>query len=158
MANNENVLTVRLSESILLKLENLVDVRNRELERIGMKKIGKKEIVEEAIKEIYFRMINRTRDPDVVERVQAMVHDEVKSSLGNLHRKTDEILFLSIKNDYGNKIFYRSPSVLPSPKDRAEAISIIVNEPSRWDDALEEYMKKKWMSEKEHVHKGGDKE
>ena len=60
--------------------------------------------------------------------------------------------------DYGNKIFYRSPSVLPSPKDRAEAISIIVNEPSRWDDALEEYMKKKWMSEKEHVHKGGDKE
>ena len=158
MANNENVLTVRLSESILLKLENLVDVRNRELERIGMKKIGKKEIVEEAIKEMYFKMINRTRDPDVVERVQAMVHDEVESSLGNLHRKTDEILFLSIKNDYGNKIFYRSPSVLPSPKDRAEAISIIVNEPSRWDDALEEYMKKKWMSEKEHVHKGGDKE
>lgn len=158
MTNNENVLTVRLNESILLKLENLVEARNRELERIGMKKIGKKEIVEEAIKEMYFRMINRTRDPDVVERVQSMVHDEVESSLENLHRKTDEILFLSIKNDYGNKIFYRSPSVLPSPKDRAEAISIIINEPSRWDDALEEYMKKKWMSEKEHVHKRGDKE
>jgi hypothetical protein len=158
MAKNDNVLTVRISESSISKLENLVEMKNKEFKRLDIKPIGKKEIIEEAIKEMYYKMINKTRDPDIWERISEMVHDEVDSSMNNFHRKIDKILFLSIKNDYGNKIFYRSPSVLPSPKDREEAIDIIVNEPSRWNDALEEYMNKNWQDEEELASKGENEE
>ena len=150
MANNGNVLTVRLSESIISKLEALIEMKNKELERFDMKPIGRKEIIEEAIKQEYYRMINKTRDPDIWERIREMVHDEVDSSMSNFHKKINQILFYAIKNDYGNKIFYRSPSVLPVPKDRKEAIDIIVNEPSRWNDALEEYMNNNWLNGEKH--------
>ncbi len=155
MTNNGNVLTVRVSESSISKLDALMEMKNKELERFDMKPIGRKEIVEDAIKELYYKTINKTRDPDIWERIHGMVHDEVDSSMNNFHRKINRILFLAIKNDYGNKIFYRSPSVLPSPKDRQEAIDIIVNEPSRWNDALEEYMNRNWQDE-EQGKEGGD--
>ena len=64
----------------------------------------------------------------------------------------DELLFLSIKNDLGNRVFYRSPSVLSAPDSKAQAIEVIINEESMWDLALEEYMNHKWSIEKVHHH------
>ena len=70
----------------------------------------------------------------------------------------DELLFLSIKNDLGNRVFYRSPSVLPAPDSKAQAIDVIINETSMWDLALEEYMTKKWAREIVHHHEAQEDE
>ena len=142
MANNENVITVRLSKDCLTKLDKLINFKNEEAKRLGNKPEDKKTIIEEGIRELYYKYINQTQDPDVVDRVSELVHDEVNSSLSNLHKKIDEVLYLTIKNDLGNKLLYRSPNLIPSPKDLNDAIDIII-EPSRWDDALEEYLQNK---------------
>ena len=145
MGNNENVLTVRLSEDVIGKLDVLLKDEIEKADRMGVKPAGRKEIVEEAIKSLYFKRINSKQDADVVERVAEMVHDEVGVSMNNLHRKIDEILFLTIKNDYGNKLLYRSPSVLPVPRNTAEVMYTIENEKSKWDLALEEFMNREWQ-------------
>ena len=64
-----------------------------------------------------------------------------------MSRRIDRILFLAMKNDLGNKVLYRSPSVLPAPDDVTQAVRIIVNEDSRWNTALETYMKDRWTRE-----------
>ena len=73
-------------------------------------------------------------------------HDKV------IPKVMDELLFLSIKNDLGNRAFYRSPSVLPAPKSKEQAIEVIIEETSMWDLALEEYMNYKWSRKKVHHH------
>ncbi len=152
MKRSEKTTSIRFSQHISLKLQWLMERSKEQSIRIGVQPMNRTEIIEEAIKYYYFKIINETRDPDVIERISETVHGEVNTSLRNLHQKVDEILYLAIKNDLGNKVFYRSPSVLPSPKDKQEAIGIIVNEPSRWNDALEEYLMKKWMNEEDHTH------
>ena len=144
MANSEKVMGFRFDEDILKKLEWLLQEDEKECRRMGVKPRTRKEIIEEAIKELYFKRINSRQDADVVERVAEMVHDEVGVSMNNLHRKIDEILFLTIKNDYGNKLLYRSPSVLPVPRNTAEVMYTIENEKSKWDLALEEFMNREW--------------
>ena len=52
------------------------------------------------------------------------------------------------KNELGNKLLYRSPSMVPSPPSINEAINIIVNEESRWNNALEEYMYTEYSKDK----------
>ncbi len=66
----------------------------------------------------------------------------------------DELLFLSIKNDLGNRVFYRSPSVLPAPDSKAQAIGVIINEESMWDLALEEYLMNRCTRGTVHHHEG----
>ena len=97
-------------------------------------------LVEEAIKELYFKMINTTQDGDVVDRVNRLVNDQENVKIENLQRKVDRILYLAVKNDFGNKLVYRSPSIIPPPPDMDDAIEIIVDEESGWDNALEEYL------------------
>ncbi len=146
MPNNENVLTVRLNEEILNKLNVLLKDEKENAERTGAKPKGKKEIVEDAIRDLYFKKINETMDADVVERIGGIIDDQVKTSMINFKKELDEILYLVTKNDLGNRVLYRSPSVLPAPKDIAQAIRVIVNENSKWDQALDQYLTKEWMN------------
>lgn len=159
MANSEKVIGFRFDEDILKKLDWLLREDEKECERMGVKPQTRKEIIEEAIKELYFKRINSKQDADVVERIAEMVHDEVGVSMNNLHRKIDEILFLTIKNDYGNKLLYRSPSVLPVPENTAEVNYTIENEKSKWDLALEEFMNREWKKRiKEYEEKEGSED
>ena len=142
MVKKEKIVSVRLSEDTLAKLDMLMELNKHDSESQIDVRMTKTDIMEEAIKELYFKKVNESQDADVVERIAELVHDEVNSSLTNLHKKIDEVLYLTIKNDLGNKLLYRSPNLIPSPKDLNDAIDIIV-EPSRWDDALEEYLQNK---------------
>ncbi|MBR4461062.1 MAG: hypothetical protein IKS51_00545 [Erysipelotrichaceae bacterium] len=148
MSKNDNVLTVRLSPDMLLKLDELIGFYEEEADRIGMRPPGKKEIVEDAIRDLYYKKINETRDGDVVDRINSIVEDRVNVSMNNLHRKIDELLYLTIKNDYGNKLIYRSPSIIPPPPKISDAIEIIVDERSGWNDALDEFMLKRMKKRK----------
>ena len=152
MANNDNVITIRLNEDILNKLNTLIEGSIDESNRIGIKPQGKKEIIEEAIKTLYYKKINISQDGDVVDRINNLVDEQVAATLNSFQNKIDEILYLTIKNDLGNKLIYRSPSVIPACPDIKESIEIIVDERSAWNDALEEYMTSKWRKEKVHVH------
>ena len=123
--------------------------------------IYKKTIIED----YYLRYINKSTDPDVVGRVSRMVDDAADSRFVKIENKIDEILYLTIKNDLGNKLLCRSPSVLPVPDTTDDALYVIANERSKWDLALEEYMnsggiKKRLAADnipKEH-HKDNEKD
>lgn len=138
--NNSNVLTVRLDGDCLTKLDKLLQFEKTEAKRIRKPEGGKKEIIEEAIRDLYYKKINKTQDADVVGRISMTVDDKVKTSMNSLQNKIDQILYLVNKLDLGTKVLYRSPSVLPPPKDTKQAIRIITNEQSGWYNAVEEYM------------------
>ncbi len=152
MANSEKVIGFRFDEDILKKLDYLIMVDEKQAKRMGVASRSRKEIIEEAVKNYYFKKINETQDADVVERINELIADHVGAAMNRVINDIEEILFLAIKNDLGNKVFYRSPSVLPSPESRQEAIDVITEEESRWDMALEEYMHSKWISEDVHTH------
>lgn len=60
--------------------------------------------------------------------------------MNNLEKKIDEILYLSIKNDLGNKLLYRCPNFIKCPSDRERALDMITEEETEWDIVLEEAM------------------
>ena len=153
MAKNDNVLTIRLSEDVIAKFEALIEDEVSSAQRMNVKPKGKKELIEDAIRELYYKKINKTQDADVVERINGLVKDSVNYSMNAINRKIDELLFISKKIELGNKVLYRSPSVLPPPKDIDQAIRILVNEDSGWNDALDEYMLNAWRSNqiKNHI-------
>ncbi len=138
--NNSNVLTVRLDGDCLTKLDKLLKFEKAEAKRIRKPGGGKKEIIEEAIRELYYKKINKTQDADVVGRISMTVDDKVNASVKILNDKIDDIRYLIHKLDLGTKVLYRSPSVLPPPKNSKQAINIIINEESGWYNAIEEYM------------------
>ncbi len=138
--NNNNVLTVRLSGDCLTKLDKLLQFEREESKRIGKPEGGKKEIIENAIQDLYYKMINRTQDADIVGRISMTVDDRVNAAMNHVERKIDQILYLTVKNDLGNKLLYRSPSIVPPPPNMDDAIEIIVDEESGWNNALEEYL------------------
>mgnify|MGYP007069932188 CR=1 FL=1 len=140
MSKNDNVITVRLDQDCLAKLGKLLEFEKAEARRIRKPEGGKKEIIEEAIRELYYKKINKTQDADVVGRISMTVDDRVSASMNNLHKKIDDIYYLVSKLDLGTKVLYRSPSVLPPPKNSKQAINIIVNEESGWYNAIEEFM------------------
>ena len=144
--NNSNVLTVRLDGDCLTKLDKLLQFEKTEAKRIRKPEGGKKEIIEEAIRDLYYKKINKTQDSDVVGRISMTVDDKVNTSMNSLQGKIDQILYLVNKLDLGTKVLYRSPSVLPPPKDTQQAIRIITNEQSGWYNAIEEYMMSKLVS------------
>ena len=152
MANSEKVIGFRFDEDILMKLDYLIAEDEKQSKRMGVTSRSRKEIIEDAIKSYYFKKINEMQDADVVERIDELIADHVGAAMNGIINNIEEILFLAIKNDLGNKVFYRSPSVLPAPESRQEAIDVITEEESRWDMALEEYMHSKWTSENVHTH------
>ena len=152
MKRSEKTTSIRFNPDIDYKLAWLREEDERISRRTGVNPRNRTQIIEEAIKLYYFKKLNETQDPDVVERINELITDQVKAAMNVVLRDIEEILFLAIKNDLGNKVFYRSPSVLPAPESRQEAIDVITEEESRWDMALEEYMHIKWKSEDVHTH------
>ncbi len=152
MKRSEKTTSIRFNPDIDSKLSWLKEEEESVSKRMGVKPRNRTQIIEEAVKHYYYRKINETRDPDVVERIDELIADHIGAAMTTIINDIEEILFLAIKNDLGNKVFYRSPSVLPAPESRQEAIDVITEEESRWDMALEEYMHSKWMSEVVHTH------
>ena len=58
----------------------------------------------------------------------------------NTTNNRQEILYLSIKNDFGNKLLYRCTGFLAPPSDIEKALDMIIDEKSEWDELLEEAM------------------
>ena len=152
MKRSEKTTSIRFNPDIDYKLAWLREEDERTSRRTGVNPRNRTQIIEEAVKLYYFKKLNETQDPDVVERINELITDQVKAAMNVVLRDIEEILFLAIKNDLGNKVFYRSPSVLPAPESRQEAIDVITEEESRWDMALEEYMHIKWKKEDVHTH------
>ena len=152
MKRSEKTTSIRFNPDINYKLAWLREEDERTSRRTGVNPRNRTQIIEEAVKLYYFKKLNETQDADVVERINELITDQVKAAMNVVLRDIEEILFLAIKNDLGNKVFYRSPSVLPAPESRQEAIDVITEEESRWDMALEEYMHIKWKSEDVHTH------
>lgn len=152
MKRSEKTTSIRFNPDIDYKLAWLKEEDERTSKRTGVNPMNRTQIIEEAVKLYYYRKINETQDADVVERIDELIADHVGAAMNRIINDIEEILFLAIKNDLGNKVFYRSPSVLPAPESRQEAIDVITEEESRWDMALEEYMHSKWKSEDVHTH------
>ena len=152
MARNEKVIGLRFDEDILGKLDYLIEEDRNTAQRMGVPQRSRRQIIEDALKDCYYRKINETQDGDVVDRLSGMVADQVSAAMSVIVKDIEEILFLAIKNDLGNQVFYRSPSVLPAPDSKARAIEVIVNEESMWDLALEEYLMNRWARESVHLH------
>ena len=152
MKRSEKTTSIRFNPDIDSKLAWLKQEEESVSDRMGVKPRNRTQIIEEAVKLYYFKKINETQDADVVKRINELIADHVGAAMNKIINDIEEILFLAIKNDLGNKVFYRSPSVLPAPESRQEAIDVIIEEESRWDMALEEYMHSKWISEDVHTH------
>jgi len=140
MKKKENrVMSFRFGDHVLEKIDYLMEEDKKKLEKMGIKPKTRKELVEGIIEDYYLRYITKSRDPDVVNRIASMVDDVTETRFKGIEDKIDELLFLAVKNDIGNKVLYRSPSVLPAPHNKKEAIDIF-KESSRWNDALDEYL------------------
>ncbi len=140
MNKNEKTTSIRFSPDIDSKISWLLENDRTNSKRTGMKPSNRTQIIEEAISQYYYSRINETRDADVVGRISQTIDDKVNVSMNNLHGKIDQILYLVNKLDLGTKVLYRSPSVMPAPKDVDQAIRIISNEESKWYNAIEEIM------------------
>ena len=149
MDKYERTTSFRFPEDTYSKLDILFEYYSNEAKRIGGKEKIRTEIIQEAINELYYKMINKTVDADVVGRISMTVDDRVSASMNNLQSKIDQILYIANKLDLGTKVLYRSPSVLPPPKSTQQAISIIVNEQSGWYNAIEEHMMSKLKKDDE---------
>lgn len=140
MDKYERTTSFRFPEDIYNKLDILYEYYAKEANRIGGKEKTKTEIMQDAVNELYYKMINKTQDADTVGRINQTINDRVNASMNNLEKKVDEILYLSIKNDLGNKLLYRCQGFLTPPDDIEEALDMIIEEESDWDTALEEAM------------------
>ena len=140
MNKNEKTTSIRFSPDIDSKISWILENDREQSKRTGMKPSNRTQIIEEAISQYYYSRINETRDADVVGRIAHTVDDKVNASMNNLHGKIDQILYLVNKLDLGTKVLYRSPSVMPAPKDVGQAIRILTNEESKWYNAIEEIM------------------
>ena len=140
MDKYERTTSFRFPEDIYSKLDILYEYYSSEAKRIGGREKTKTEIMQEAVNELYYKMINKTQDADTVDRINRTIDDKVNTSLNSLRSKIDEILFLCIKNDLGNKLLYRCPDFIKCPSDREKALDMITEEEAEWDNALEEAM------------------
>ena len=152
MKRSEKTTSIRFNPDINYKLDWIRKEDERVSKRMGVNPRNRTQIIEDAVKEYYYRKVNETQDPDVVERINELIADHVGAAVQKMIVNIEEILFLCIKNDLGNRVFYRSPSVLPPPGSKQEAIEVITEEESLWDMALEEYMHHKWSQEEMHTH------
>ena len=154
MAKYEKVISFRLEKNIVDMIDWLINHKSEELKRSDGEtvKLSRTDIVEMAIRNLYYISVGNSRDADVVERLNIFVKDSVNHSMNALNSRIDELTFIVKKIELGNKVLYRSPSVLPPPNDIDQAIRILVNERSGWNDALDEYMLNAWRSNKIKNH------
>ena len=150
--SNTKVYSFRFSNSTLDEIDYLLEDEKKIAWDDRRKAKNRLEIVEDAINEKYLRRVNQIQGAELKEQIGKIISEKVNKEMKEIKEEMDELLFLSIKNDLGNRVFYRSPSVLPAPDSKAQAIEVIINEASMWDLALEEYMNYKWSSEKVHHH------
>ena len=134
---SQKTTSVRFSSATKSKIQWLMEQDRKTSVRMGVKPGNRTKIIEDAIEHYYFKKINDTQGADVVERINELIADQVGAAMSTILKDIEEILFLCIKNDLGNRVFYRSPSVLPAPNSRAQAIDVIINETSMWDLAQE---------------------
>ena len=95
---------------------------------------------EQIIEKYYFDIINESRDPDVVNRISNMVKDQTDIHYDALRKRLDEILFLAIKNDLGNKVLYDNSDLMPQTVNERRAYEMINRKDSFWDEALNSYI------------------
>lgn len=150
--SNTKVYSFRFSNSTLDEIDYLLEDEKKIAWDDRRKAKNRLEIVEDAINEKYLRRVNQIQGAELKEQIGKIISEKVNKEMKEIKEEMDELLFLSIKNDLGNRVFYRSPSVLPAPDSKAQAIEVIINEASMWDLALEEYMNYKWSREKVHHH------
>ncbi|MBR0420650.1 MAG: hypothetical protein IJI66_15915 [Erysipelotrichaceae bacterium] len=143
MKKQKKVLSFRFKDHILEKIDYLIQQDARKTEELGVKPRTRTQIIEDAIQDYYLRQIDGDRDPDIVERISRMVSDAADVRFGSIKRIVDEILFLVIKHDIGNKMFFRSNNILPKCPEKSKAISYFA-EDSAWDNALQEYVSQRW--------------
>ena len=140
MNKNEKTTSIRFSPDIDAKISWLLDFDRENAKRTRIKPSNRTQIIEDAVAEYYYRKINKIQDADVAGRISMTVDDRVNASMNSLCSKIDEILFLCIKNDLGNKLLYRCPDFIKCPSDREKALDMITEEEADWDNALEEAM------------------
>ena len=141
MKKKENrVMSFRFEDHILNKVDWLVDKENEKLKGLGIKPKTRKQIIEEIIEKYYFDIINESRDPDVVNRISNMVKDQADIHYDALRKRLDEILFLAIKNDLGNKVLYNNSDLMPQTVNEQRAYELINRKDCFWDEALNSYM------------------
>jgi hypothetical protein len=138
--DDKKVMSFRFEDSIIEKIDYLMEEDKKEMERIGLKPRTRKEILEEAIRDYYLRKINGSKDPDTMDRISLMVDDAADARFSNMKRVMDEILFLVMKNDLANKILLNSEGVpKPHPLDSIAANEVIRGE-CKWNEILQDYM------------------
>ena len=152
MNKYERMTSYRFSKDTYQKLDMIYEDDKRKTDRMKLKAKGRNQIVEEAIRDRYFKMVNDSQDADIVERISGLVTDQVNAAMGVIQQRIDELPFRAITNDLGNRGLYRSPSVLPAPKDKEQAMRVIMNETSMWDLALEDYLMDQWARKKILIH------
>ena len=103
-------MSFRFEDHVLNKIDYLMQEDKKKLEKLGIKPRTRKELVEGIIDDYYLRYITKTRDPDVLKRIELMVEDTASNRFKGIEDKIDELLFLAIKSDLGKRVFYRSPS------------------------------------------------
>lgn len=136
----DRVMSFRFDDHVLSKIDYLMEEDKKKMERLGIRPRTRKQLVEGIIEDYYLRYITKSRDPDVVKRIANMVDDAADIRFKGIEDKIDQLLYLTNKLDLGTKVLYRSPSVLPAPKDVEQAIRIITNEESKWYNAIDEIM------------------
>lgn len=141
MKKKENrVMSFRFEDHILNKVDWLVDKENEKLKGLGIKPKTRKQVIEEIIEKYYFDIINESRDPDVVNRISNMVKDQADIHYDALRKRLDEILFLVIKNDLGNKVLYDNSDLMPQTVNEQRAYEMINRKDCFWDEVLNSYM------------------
>ena len=140
MDKYERTTSFRFPEDIYSKLDILYEYYSTEAKRIGGKEKTKTEIMQEAVNELYYKMINKTQDADTVDRISRTVDDKINASMNSLCNKIDEILFLCIKNDLGNKVLYDNSDLMPQTVNERRAYEMINRKDCFWDEVLNSYM------------------
>lgn len=152
--DDKKVMSFRFSDHILDKIDYLAEEDSEEMKKLGLKPKNRKQIIEECVQDCYLRKINNDRDPDTMDRISIMVNDAADVRFSKMKRVLDEILFLVIKHDIGNKMFFRAKGILPPCPEKSEAVSLF-GEESRWDNALQEYMNQRWGRIVADIHHTG---
>ena len=144
MKKKENrVMSFRFDDHILSKIDYLMEEDKKKLAKMGIAPRTRKELIEGIIGDYYLRYITKSRDPDVMKRIEMMVNEATDIRFKDIEEKIDELLFLSIKNDLGNKVFYEYSGTMPDPESRQKTFDMIAEKGTLWDEALDDYLRQK---------------
>ncbi len=152
---NTKVYSFRFPEDTLNQIDYLLEDDKKIAWNDRRKAKNRLEIVEDAIYEKYIRRVNDIQGKELKDQIGKIVSEKIQESMKGINKQLEELLYIAIKSDLGKKLFYRSPRIIPPPPDINDAIEIIVDEESGWNNALEKYMSTEWKYEKEHRHRTG---